>query len=516
MKTTTNNNPTPTQFGNADKSFGHGERSCSSCRTWLPGIAVAAAMVCSVGIITTPGHHAIAFATSDETVAEPEDVKLPELDSIKEAIVEIRGLEFKQEVPAVYQNGEDFAEFVQAELDKEMPEGTYRDMTTGLYRLGMLMEDIDLKVELKDAFLSQAGGYYDPATKRFFYLTKQNDAGGTLETIASHELVHAIQDQHFDLDKTMRAVAEVEEGMPRNDDAILAVRCLVEGEATYVQMIWQTKTMMGMDLLENQGMEDMMFQQMANIDAEMLTKLASNEALGAIGGIDDDEIKEAMKAMESIPPYIMNPLMAAYMKGAYFSMKARHQGGWESLNKAYKDLPVSAEQVLHPTKYFGDRDVPTSMVFDTPAALEDWDQLDAAIHGEFYLQVLLTNFDSSPVDSKNATAGWDGDAYAAYRNADTDDIVVVMATTWDTDAEAQEFYREYRSILAKKFTDLEMDKISEQLGDASVTYHGADKARGFGQLVHRGKEVFFVEGGSKKLNQTILNELQANEIEYKD
>ena len=69
-------------------------------------------------------------------------------------------------------------------------------------------------------------GFYDPEEKRLSLVETGSveASGGTI----LHELVHAIQDQVFDLESGLLAGND-------DDDAALAARALVEGDATEVE-----------------------------------------------------------------------------------------------------------------------------------------------------------------------------------------------------------------------------------------------------------------------------------------
>ena len=68
-------------------------------------------------------------------------------------------------------------------------------------RLGLLAADEDPIAMTLEAFLEQGiAGYYDPKTKRHFYVIDGLSGEGQRPTIL-HELVHALEDQYFDLEK---------------------------------------------------------------------------------------------------------------------------------------------------------------------------------------------------------------------------------------------------------------------------------------------------------------------------
>jgi hypothetical protein len=435
-----------------------------------------------------------------------QEASTPDLTEIEESLVEIRGLPFKEPVIAEQQSMEDFQAFLTAEIDKWFSQTDQEGMQQGLLRLGLLTEPVDLSESLANAMLTQAAAYYDPGTGKFYYLMADMPPL-MLKTVAAHELVHALQDQHFQLGETMEGLeAEAMGDGPRNDDRVLAFRYLVEGEATYVMTIWQMKAMMGRDITADEAMEEQMMKAMADIDIDQLIAM---QKLQMPGG--DNAMTEAIKAMEDIPSYILVPLLAAYMDGAYFTMRVRQAEGWDGLAAAYESLPQSTEQTMHPEKFIDQRDEPSSMSTAPlsaakAAALE---QIDAAILGEFYLGLLLSNLGIDDAAAKAAAAGWDGDLYRAYRTKDGQ-VAIVLASTWDTEEEAAEFLKVYCTALQTKYPDM----VLQKQGAMSFQFQCGEPALGVGRVVQRGREVFIVEGAQAELADSLLEQLKAQPVQH--
>lgn len=435
----------------------------------------------------------------------PVEGDLPNLSEIQKDIEAIRGLQFKHDVPAERQSIEEFREVVDRDLDQMFPTGFVENMQLGLYRLGMLTEPRDLLADVKHAYASQIGAYYDPKIKQFFYVMTDMPLQ-ELKVMASHELVHALQDQHFDLQTRMDDAIARDLAGPRNDDLNLVLTSLVEGEATYVMTLWERLDLSGVDLTQDRIAETEMFSMMAAID--------TREMVAMMEGIrvdPDNQGGQVIAALAEIPPYILEPLYASYMKGAYFVMHLRQHGGWPLVTRAFDAMPESSEQILHPEKFTTDRDDPTPLLLPQFSGLptDAWTTLDRAVHGEFYLNILLRNLNCGKVAAERAAAGWDGDIYAAYRHADGATIVVVLATTWDTRRDALQFFEAYKSVLPTKYQRIEaiIDADREFVYDAGMPLMGR------GRLVRRGREVFIVEGGSADLNASIAAELHEMVIE---
>lgn len=458
---------------------------------------------------------AAAIITAGATVCLGQDQsggpEFPPLDPIMDSVAKLRGLDFKRPVPAETQDQEGWGAYLAVEIEKAYPAEIVDGMVRGLVKLGMLDEPLDFGEQLHNALLSQAGAYYDTETGNFYYLMTDMPTE-ELAVLASHELTHALQDQHFDLDKLMSAL-EQEPGKLRNDDAALAFSSLVEGEATYLMTLWQADRM-GRDLTANRRRETLAFEMMSEMSIDMMVTMA--QAAGTVYG-EDSQIGQAMAAMNDIPMYILEPLYASYMKGAFFVMRLHQEGGWDAVSDAYANLPRSTEQILHPDKYIGGedgslRDDPTEIQFPVFDTLDElgYKQLDESVHGELYLAMMLRNFDVNMYEADIAVEGWDGDLYRAIE-LPSGDVAIVLATTWDTERDADEFFLAYKNALAAKYVGAQL----QDREDGDMTAADASSEDGFrGTLVKQGREVFAVEGLTKDLTSDVIGELRSMKIDH--
>ncbi|MCA9295212.1 MAG: hypothetical protein KC983_01820 [Phycisphaerales bacterium] len=439
------------------------------------------------------------IATAQATTAPAID--LPDLAPILADLETLRGLSFSHAVPAEVQSLADFDDYLRHSIDQMYPLDHRDGMMAGLHTLRMIDVSVDLGDAFRHAAMTQAAAYYDPESDTFYYLMTDG-LGSSMAMVAAHELTHALQDQHFDLTKFLEELMAIGADEVRNDDAILAARALVEGEATYVHTMWQFKQG-GVDPVENIASVRDSIRAQANADLGQIIAL-SKMAFQAGGGGDNDMVR-AINAMEDIPEYILKPLYAAYMLGAKFVSDLHETGGWNAVNNAYAARPASMEQVLHPKKYITDIDRPTPLTLPTFETLDDFTRIDAAIHGEFYLGMWLQAMGASNLDARRAAAGWDGDIYSAYRN-DAGDVIVVLATTWDDDDQAKQF----RTTLARCLTnDMALRKAAaEPVGRLSVA--GTMSAT----LAWTGREVFLVIGNDATLRTALTEELLAMTVNH--
>jgi hypothetical protein len=374
-----------------------------------------------------------------ETRQKRAEAALARVARIKPEVAKLRGLAFDREVPTRYQATANFQAFVRREIARELPPQRARDLSAALALIGFLAKPVDLAQVEEQAMTTQAGAYYDPAAKAFF-LVMAPDSQLLLDTMSAHELTHALQDQHFDLTKYLPSDASID------DDAAIARRFVGEGDATLVMLLYAMHSVAGAQIspavIASARSQITAF---AAMDAGALKKLSRSQAAALGGAGMDADIKKALDAMDDIPPTVLVPLLAAYMKGALVALTAYEHGGWPSVDALYRDPPASTEQVLHPeTKLFPVRERPHRV---TLARTSD-PELAGNVLGELQWQIYFELWKSP--HAAEASEGWGGDRYAVTRRKDGR-LIGRIATVWDTPADAEQFASAYLASLAVRF-----------------------------------------------------------------
>jgi hypothetical protein len=284
--------------------------------------------------------------------------------------------------------------------------------------LGLLPPGTDLEREYLEVIEEQAGGFYDPDSGSFFLL---DDMPASLApALAAHELTHALEDQHYDLDARLHAAG-------RDDDRMFAAAAVHEGSATLV-----------MTMVAAQGLLD------GSAPAEDLREFQESDAGRGT-------------RLSVMPDLLRRELLGAYFLGASFLLRGRPvaavAGGpfpVQDVDAAYRDGPVSSEQILHPEKYWDAerRDPPREVPVPRPAAPEtEWQVVADGVLGELALGVITgaPTPDASvgavvapSAWTDGAAAGWGGDRWALWRRPDGKQAAV-LDTRWDTEVDAAEF-----------------------------------------------------------------------------
>ena len=318
---------------------------------------------------------------------------------------------------------------------------------------------------------TQAGAYYDPAAKAFF-LVMVPDNELMLDTISAHELTHALQDQHFDLTRYLPSDASLD------DDAATARRFVVEGDATFVMLLYAMHGVLG-DKISPAVMAALRKQiaAFAAMDVDALKDMSRSQS--AAFGMMDAEIKKSIDAMDDIPATVLVPLLDSYMKGALVALTAYEHGGWPGVDALYRSPPASTEQVLHPeTKLYPTRERPHRV---TLARTPD-PELAGNVLGELQWKIYLELWKSP--HAADAAEGWAGDRYRVTRRKDGR-LIGRIATTWDTAGDAEQFASAYLASLVGRFRGAGMSAPAAGVARP-------DRGRVFVRTV--GTRVFIIDG----------------------
>jgi hypothetical protein len=351
----------------------------------------------------------------------------PELDrevrSLLKAAEHYRGLSLEHPVPRGVIDLPGLRKAVSEDLDEDLPPARRAEAEAALKAFGLMPDTMSLATYLPDLLSSQTAGFYDAKRK---YLAIVARAGGLLEkpnvgedsaaedrrmdnAVLVHELTHAIQDQHFDLEK-----------LTSDDpllDASLAESALAEGDATLT-----------------------MFDYIAGVEVEQSPELA-RRAIALLHGPQHagQSGVPGEKELEEAPAWFRETLLFSYTDGFAFCLKVRQQGGQKLLDYAFStDPPRSTEQVIHPEKWYGKRDDPVAIEFpDLSPALGGWKKAAEGEMGEEGIRVLLHQNLKDEHAATAAAEGWGGDRFTVWEQNGR--RLVAWATEWDTRADATEF-----------------------------------------------------------------------------
>jgi hypothetical protein len=407
----------------------------------------------------------------------------------------LRKIPFKHEVKRDVTKRQDMKAMILKEIDEDMTPEEFRANELALKAFGLLPRDYNLREALAQLYAEEVAAFYDPKTKtmhlieepkketkkpkslleRIFGKSDEFDKDEN-KTVIAHELTHALADQHYDLEAMQNAVK-------KDDDRSLALDALIEGEATLAMF--------------GAGMDDWQGEAITKLPADRLELTFNLLApfLPYMGG---------GPSIKSAPPIISDSMIFPYFRGMVFCARLANRGGWPAIDQAYRNPPLSTEQVLHPEKYRDQIDLPMSIDLGVLKPGDGWKEVGRNVLGEMQLGVMLKKH-----GAKTAAPGWDGDRYAVFEGKNGQ-LGLVWLSTWDTDLDAREFLEGYIGYQSSHVTGL--GKPPKPLAD-SVWRNADDRLY---VVERRGRDVAVIEGFEPKATTGLVDALfEAKKVELK-
>jgi hypothetical protein len=377
---------------------------------------------------------------------------------------ELRKLEVLRPVKSGAQSRAEIERMLVRNLDEQSTPAELHASELALKKLGLVPADFARRSFLIELLTEQVAGYYEPKTQEF-YLSDWIDLDGQ-QPVMAHELTHALQDQHFNLRRF--------EKWPKGDsDAEFAAHALIEGDAMLAMTFYVMR-----DLKRVAAM-------MKSIKAE---------------GSSTEKLERAPRALRE-------SLIFPYKQGTDFTSQVYKRGGWPLVSAAYKDLPGSTEQILHPEKYFA-REAPIKVNLPEFAPLlgKGWTRLDADVNGEWGYFQILDEFLRAEKESQAAVAGWGGDRFALYENRATRQVFLAQLTVWDTERDAEEFFDAYVKRTGRRYKDAIPDTRASVPTQTRRVWHTPSEGRVV--IERHGSRVAILEGMPEKASvDTLLKKM---------
>ena len=273
---------------------------------------------------------------------------------------------------------------VRAHVARELPPDVIRNQGELLVGLGLVPPEFDYEEGTFRLLEAQLAGFYEYRDKKM-YLAADLDASAADLTLA-HELVHALQDQHFDLASRMAY-------KPEANDRESAFQALAEGDATSAMM-----DVMAPERRLAVEMPDDIFA--AGIEGSM----------------------SASTAGEVAPQVLRTSLIAPYIDGVLFVHALRRRGiargsadptGWAEVDRAWKSPPETTEQLLHIDKYDA-REPAEKLAPVVPPAESGWSTFYEDVFGEQGLRISAEQWMPKKAAALVAD-GWGGDRLTVFR-----------------------------------------------------------------------------------------------------
>jgi hypothetical protein len=365
------------------------------------------------------GSFSIAQETAPTQTVPPSTLNSPQFlataDEVLHDMSKITGWDLKTPLKKSIRTRDEIHAYVLRQLDDEKDaKGRYASARTA-EAFGLLPKKFDLDAFLVDLLTEQIAGLYDPKAHEF-YIADWIPADEQ-RMVMSHELTHALEDQHFSIEPWVKAARP-------NDDAELARESVLEGSAMAAMLEYE---------LQEKGIK--------------LKDLPEFDPSVFVGDLADTPM------LKKAPPFIKDSLMFPYFSGLTFSMAVLKSGGWPAFTSVFNRPPVNTQQILHPDLYFANK-AAEPVKLDLPASVPggDWVLLEENSLGEFGWREVLKQF-ASGTTVKVPPGTWNGDRYATFEDKTSKDLMLFTRLRLQDAASAALFFSQYSEALEKKYPD---------------------------------------------------------------
>lgn len=279
----------------------------------------------------------------------------------------LRGLRFRHPVPVAIVSPAQARRDGLADAARSSSLAGERASDELLKLLALLPAGADSRAIAGDIYSEQVAGYYDPRRKRLALVR----GAGVDDVTLAHELTHALEDQHADL---QRLGSEPH----ADDDRRTAEQALVEGSATLVMERYAARWTRGVSL---------------------------GDALSGVGQVTSGT---------PLPQYVARSLVFPYFQGEAFvrALLDADGGGWTLVNVAERARPPqTTAEILQPSRWLAALQPERVSL---PLLAGGWRRIAASTLGAEDVAALLSP-SSGAVLARRVTAGWRGGRYALWR-----------------------------------------------------------------------------------------------------
>jgi hypothetical protein len=376
-----------------------------------------------------------------------------------------------------------------------------------LKKFGLLDRDFVLKPFLLALLKEQVEAYYDSKTKAINLLDWVSL--DEQKQVLAHELTHALQDQHTDLDKwDEQSPSDVSHSAREDSDHVAkdemdtARGAVVEGQATAVMVDYILKPM-GKSLIQDLEVLDFMKQKM--------------------GTFEDSPV------LARAPLLLSESLLFPYRDGLDFEQDVWMDQGQPAAFAGAMDRPPSSTwEIINPREY-EKKHVPSVPLLPNIHPLVDklYTPYDIGQIGQLDLRIMAELFGGDKA-VRDLTPAWDGGLYwagqrrsakTAVERTSTESIGLFYLSVWKNAASARTFARLYAENLGHKYSGLKPDLVASDsapavAGSVEQVYSTSE---GPVVITTRGRMVFVAESFdlplARKLAALILDAQGTGEMQ---
>jgi hypothetical protein len=387
-------------------------------RHFLLIVVVSIILIWSPKIFASPLDLSLAENVDLEAIASQKSQEeiTQEADEILEELAAIEGVSVKKKVKVSFVDREFFERYYLSHLQTQYPPQEKDAYETAFQALGLLGKGEDLFTSYLKVFLSVVKGLYDPESKTLYLL--KGASSTEQERVLAHELVHAIQDQQFNLTAYLKA------GQGLTMDEQYARTSLMEGEAEGLSLDWK---------LRDEGND---FTRMGDIAPWVeQEKIFEVEGLKAFG-------KRVVSTDAINFPYVY---------GITFFQRWVRLKGWKSVDEIYRNPPRTTQQIMDFKSYFpfARSYVRVKLSDLSESFLNGYRLIWSNSLGEYGWETVLRNYLSAEEAAK-AVAGWEGDGVQVYSGVHNSCHLLICFLVFHDENASNLFFKAAKSCWAKK------------------------------------------------------------------
>lgn len=372
-------------------------------------------------------------ATAEHHISEAEAKEFfRSLDDILKFASDHTGLPILHPVKKKLATREEVARVVEKRM-KEQGNGERFDRSARtLKKLGLLPRDFNLRDAMLALYKEQVEGWYDAKSKTVYLLDWVDP--DAQKPVMAHELVHALQDQSFDLEKWLNVTKDSTDatGQMVLDEERTARQSIVEGQAMVVLYDYQ----------------------MTSTGQTVETAPALVDSMRA--SITDDDPNSLYGKS---PIYLREALLFPYTFGTDFVVSVLVKRGKQAaFAGVLEHPPLDTHQIMEPTSYFsGEPQTSIKVVALEKVLGAGWQQVDFSGLGEVDLRVFVRQW-SDDATARKLSAAWRGGYYMALANkkaAKDAALPVALVVNFGSPETAAQFAAIYASELPRRYTSVQ-------------------------------------------------------------
>ncbi len=311
-----------------------------------------------------------------------------------------------------------FRRLYQKRMREEQKPREIRNEVTFLKLFGLVPEDFDYEKTVLDLLSEQAWALYD-YKRRTMFLSDWAPPEAR-EYALLHELVHAVDDQEFNLQRYVNDARESEQQLAR-----LAA---VEGQASWVMTEW---------VMQQSG-----------------RSLRGNRLLAIATASATRFEAERFPIYESTPFYFREVLIFPYTDGLLFQHDVIARFGTEGLKRVFEQPPETTQQILQPDLYVEGFD-PSPPELAQVAIPKGFKRVYDGTFGQLDHRILLEHH-LGEQDRGELLDKWRGGRFEVLEKRRTGQSMLRYAVRWDDLEAAREYYHLYRQVCERKWDGLEL------------------------------------------------------------